>query len=325
MWEFPRLQFALLACLVILAGLLSLDLAEPTTWLLLGANGVVLLYQASWIVPFSRFWPKQVKDATEWDDANRLRILSCNVLMSNRNAHAFLQIVASFDPDVVLALETDAWWERQLSALETHYPHTLKCPLSNRYGMHCYSRLPLEDAKIRFIVEDDVPSMHGDLVLRSGSRIRFHFLHPAPPSPTENAKSVERDGELMRVGLKMAKHSDPVVVCGDLNDVGWSRTTQRFRRVGRLLDPRRGRGMYNSFHANYFFLRWPLDHFFHSEHFFVREIRRLPRIGSDHFPVLLDLQLQPDRVNQQRPPVPDEEDIQQARETMQRAEQSDSS
>jgi hypothetical protein len=41
----------------------------------------------------------------------------------------------------------------------------------------------------------------GDIVFsyRDGEKVRAHFLHPAPPSPTENAESKERDAEL--VGL----------------------------------------------------------------------------------------------------------------------------
>jgi len=309
-----------MACAILAASFLLLDISEPEGGIIAGTAGAVLVYQAFWIIPFSPFWPKQVKRATEWDDANGLCILTSNVLTPNRNAEALLRLVAETDPDVVLTLESDDWWEQQLAPLERDYPHTRKCPRSNLYGMHLYSRLPLEDAAIRYLVEKDVPSMHGRLILRSGRAIRFHFLHPAPPSPTENATSLERDGELMCVGLEIAQTSEPVVVCGDLNDVAWSRTTRRFQRVSRLLDPRRGRGMYNSFHARYFCLRWPLDHFFHSDHFRLRKIRRLPAMGSDHFPVLLHLQLQPDKAHAQETPEPDSEEKEQARETAQRAQ-----
>ncbi|WP_257900204.1 hypothetical protein [Marinobacter sp. F4206] len=42
---------------------------------------------------------------------------------------------------------------------------------------------------VPYIIEDDVPSMHALVELRSGDRVRIHFLHPAPPSPTENPES----------------------------------------------------------------------------------------------------------------------------------------
>ncbi len=59
-----------------------------------------------------------------------------------------------------------------------------------------------------------------------------------------------------------------------------------------MLDPRIGRGLYNSFHAEYPFLRFPLDHVFHSNHFGLVELKRLPYIGSDHFPLLVVLNIE---------------------------------
>lgn len=42
-----------------------------------------------------------------------------------------------------------------------------------------------------------------------------------------------------------------------------------------LRHPDVGRGMSNTFQAGWWFIRWPLNHLFHSEHFTLEEIRRL--------------------------------------------------
>ena len=62
-----------------------------------------------------------------------------------------------------------------------------------------------------------------------------------------------------------------------------------FKRIANVLDPRIGRGLFSSFHADYPMLRWPLDHVFHSEQFELLSLDVLPDIGSDHFPVLAGL------------------------------------
>jgi hypothetical protein len=55
--------------------------------------------------------------------------------------------------------------------------------------MHVYSRLPLAESKVDYLVAPDIPSMHTLLTLPSGDKIRHHFLHPTPLSPTENDES----------------------------------------------------------------------------------------------------------------------------------------
>lgn len=179
-------------------------------------------------------------------------------------------------------------------------PYSVKCPLDNLYGMHVYSRLPFSEEKISYLVEKDVPSIHLSLELRTGDKVHMHFVHPAPPSPTENTESTERDAELIIIARSIAETDQPVIVTGDLNDVAWSATTRLFRKISGLLDPRVGRGMFNTFHVDYPFLRWPLDHLFHSSHFKVKNIQRLPPIGSDHFSLFTMLVYDPDgRISQE--------------------------
>jgi endonuclease/exonuclease/phosphatase (EEP) superfamily protein YafD len=298
--DFPRLQFAVLATTLLLADLIFLDLGEATTWLLIGIVLLCLAWHLWWIAPYTPLWPLEVKAARDGRSDRHLSIITANVLTPNRNAGALLALVRQLKPDVLVTLESDRWWQDQLDTLEPEMPHTIKCPLDNLYGMHVYSRLPLDESEIRFLVEDDVPSIHTLLKLRSGDVVRVHFLHPAPPSPSENPESSERDAELVIVARSIVDSDQPLIVAGDLNDVAWSPTTRLFRKLSGLLDPRVGRGMFNTFHAGFPFLRWPLDHLFHSQHFTVRSIQRLPSIGSDHFALLAQLSYMPSQASDQK-------------------------
>lgn len=58
-------------------------------------------------------------------------------------------------------------------------------------------------------------------------------------------------------------------------------------------------------------MRWALDHIFHSPCFTLVAMKRLPSIGSDHFPVLTTLQYEPEKEceQQQNAAKPDAEDI----------------
>lgn len=291
--DFPRLQLAAVAALLFWAQIIWLDLGQGITWALVSVTLACLIWQLWWIIPYTLLWPLEVKTTKNRNPDRRLSILTANVLTTNRQAETLLKLVKQYEPDVLVTLESDEWWQRHLDTLQADMPFSMKCPLDNLYGMHVYSRLPLEDTEISYLVEDDIPSMHAQLKLRTGDLIRIHFLHPAPPSPTENPESAERDAELVIVARSVVNSDQPVIVTGDLNDVAWSATTRLFRKLSGLLDPRVGRGMFNTFHANYLFLRWPLDHLFHSQHFTVNSIQRLAPFGSDHFGLLTELSYTP--------------------------------
>lgn len=297
--DFPRLQLSAFALLLLAAGVVIAGLQGLTPVILLGVAVCLgcVAFQAWWIVPYTRFWPVEVLDANGATPC--LRLLTANVLTPNREAPGFVSMVRENNPDILITLESDAWWQEHLDTLDEDYPHSVKVPLDNLYGMHLYSRLPLSDTEVAWLVQEDVPSIHTCVHLSDSLTLRLHVLHPAPPSPTQNEESTQRDAELVVVAQSVARETGPVVVTGDLNDVAWSMTTRLFRKISGLLDPRVGRGMFNTFHAHYTLLRWPLDHLFHSEHFTVSELRRLPDFGSDHFPLLVELCYQPKRGDDQ--------------------------
>ena len=292
-FEFPRIQVTVLTAVTLLAYLAVAGWRDVEDWVLIAVLAACVVFQLIRIAPYTPLYPKQLLSAVHPDPSRTLTVLVANVLTPNRESAALLRMIRDHAPDVVLAVETDAWWESRLDELETDYPHTVKHPLDNLYGMHLYSRLELFDPEVLFLVEDGVPSMHAEVALRSGSRVKLHCIHPAPPSPTENETSAERDAELLVVAKAVAESNGSVVVMGDLNDVAWSASTRLFQKVSGLLDPRIGRGMYSTFHARYPFLRWPLDHVFCSADFTVLSIARLGDIGSDHFPIHAVLHHQP--------------------------------
>ncbi|GAB3258699.1 endonuclease/exonuclease/phosphatase family protein [Larkinella harenae] len=322
-WDFPHLQLTVLAGL----GLVGwLTLSRSTEWPMLAAMlGLLaaLVYESWLIYPFSPLHRKQVKFAGKGPgknnlDDNTIQILNANVFMDNTQCPDVLKLVQKHKPDVVLVLEANQRWKEALKTLESDFPHQILHPLENTYGLLFYSRFPIRHHEIRFLVEDDIPSIYVQLELRSGQRVHFYGIHPMPPSPTEHYRSTERDAELVIVGKEVRKQKEPVIVAGDLNDVAWSHTTRLFQRISGLLDPRIGRGLFNTFHARYFFLRWPLDHIFVSHHFKLRKIRRLPNCGSDHFPILVSMVYAPEAVTRDVP-EPEKDDLEEAAEIVDRA------
>ena len=306
-FDFPRVQIAFLTALL-LVGHAAVGIRGWLDWGTAAGLGACLLYQLARIWPYTPLRAKQVIDAGDVSGSEPLSIMVANVLTPNRKAASLLEIVARCDPDLLLCVETDRWWETQLDVLAGRYPHSVKCPRDNLYGMHLYSKRPLADAELKFLIDDGVPSIHAWVVLASGRRVRIHAVHPTPPAPGENPSSAERDAELLLVARDVAEEHAPTLVFGDLNDVAWSSTTALFQKISGLLDPRIGRGMFSTFHAKYPFMRWPLDHIFTSADFTVAAIERLPAFGSDHFPILARLQHAPAAKAEHEEPSADADD-----------------
>lgn len=311
-FDFPRLQSFVFGLTLLLVEIVVVDLTTLQGWVLISITCMFIVVQGWWVLPYSPLIKPEVKLATASQNEAQISLLNANVFTPNRNAQALLDLINHYQPDIVVTLESDQWWQDQLTTIEKDYPYSLKCPLDNLYGMHVYSKIKFIQRQLAFLVEDDVPSMHFLFQLGSATDVRLHVLHPAPPSPTENKTSVERDGELLQIAKycqKQQKQNDvPVIVAGDLNDVAWSRSTRLFRKMSGLLDPRVGRGMFNTFHAKYWPVRWPLDHIFHSAHFRLVKMERLAKIGSDHFPIYVQLAYQPAKEEEQQGLTADSED-----------------
>lgn len=319
-FDFPRLQLAILA---LFCCALCLPLNHILGWLfwpLLLSNAATAAWQLWQISAYTPWRKPQVLAYHGEDNEHSISILASNVLTPNRQAHKLLALIEQHQPDIVLTLESDSWWEQQLAGLERDYPHTVKIPLDNLYGMHLYSRLPLQNTEVLYRVREDIPSIRAQVKLRDGHWVYIHCLHPMPPSPTEAQTATERDGELLLVGKEIAASDQSCLVFGDLNDVAWSDTSRLFQRISGLLDPRVGRGLFNTFHAQYRLLRWPLDHIFHSNDFLVAKLRVLPDIGSDHFPIYGQFQYRPAAEAVQPEPETETGDHQEAREKIAAAE-----
>lgn len=313
-FEYPRLQklVANLFFIVLWTVFPSSNTIIYTVFIiLLAANAIYIIYL---ILPFTRIWKKQVLNISKEIEGNGISLMIANVYQDNTNYKGCLKEINKVNPDIVLLLETGPTWEKETNILEKDFPYTIKAPLDNTYGMLLYSKLPLEDGSIKFLVEDEIPSIHVKVVLPNEKRIQLYAVHPTPPVPTENPTSMQRDKELLLIA-DLAKEAEiPVIVIGDLNDVAWSFTTELFLKMSGLLDPRRGRGFFNTFNAHYPFLRFPLDHAFISVDFKLIRIKRLNNFNSDHFPMFISLQYEEIAKLQQYGMEPDADDIETATE-----------
>lgn len=319
-FDYPRVQISALGLSVFGTAFWARRKLRKFDRTLLKSVAAAIAWQLFRIHRFTRLAPKEVAKACEPRDERSVSLLISNVRMRNRQPGSLLKLIAQLQPKVILLLEPDKWWTEQLVSLDRDYPYSIKQPQNNTYGVLFFSKLPLVQPEVRFLVQQDVPSIRTRIVLPNGCEFLFYGMHPKPPGRENRDGDIRgtgpRDAELVVVANEVKDLNKPVVVAGDFNDVAWSHTTRRFRRIARVLDPRIGRGFYNTYNAEYPWLRFPLDHLFHSEHFALINFDLQSYIGSDHFPIFFALSLEPKAPRRQEPPQADADDHKEAREDL---------
>jgi endonuclease/exonuclease/phosphatase (EEP) superfamily protein YafD len=304
-FDFPRFQIAIL-CLISLILLARFAKQGVARIVLIGLVAAAFLYQLYFIIPYTPLYSTQAKNYSGQKNQASFTILAANIKMDNEEVEEFLTLVSEYNPDILVITEPNAWWDEQTVSLAKEYPYSIKVPLENTYGMILYSRLELKNEEINYLAEENIPSFVAKVILPDKQDFDLFTLHPTPPKP--GTPTYDRDTEILIVGRRIKTTDRPSVVVGDLNDVGWSHTSRLFQRYSQLLDPRKGRGFYNTYNVFIPLFRYPLDHFFFSEDFGFIRLEKLRAIGSDHYPVLLELNLDKSRSNQNNIPEPDPDD-----------------
>jgi len=289
-WVYGRQQTCIL--LAVIAGLFLFLYGVDS----LPAALLMLAYAAAFVTcavdlwPYMRGRPLEMPTALPGAEGTGLSVLLLNVLQENTNEEAVRARIREANADVVFLSETNARWRSALRRLETDYPYTSLLPKEKHNGLLVYSRLPIARVQERYFCQSHVPSLTIDIDA-GGREVRLYCIHPRPPRPRDATEHL--DDELMIVADELRQQDRPALVMGDFNEVGWSWMVRQFKDHASLCDPKRGRGLYNSFGAGNPFLAWPLDHIFATDDFDIKQIRRLKACGSDHYPMLYRLLLRP--------------------------------
>lgn len=325
MFDYPHVQLTTFTLIALLVYFFRFDIRSWRDYAFVLILAACFLFQLTKIYPYTPLAGYQVENNLQVDPHNTLSLVISNVLQKNKEHQKVLDEILTKDPDVVILTETNRRWRDSLApALKSFgYRFNTEMPLDNTYGMLLYSKLETIQPQVEFLLEDSIPSIHTRMRMPSGKIIEMHIIHPTPPMPPHDETSTDRDAQMMMVA-KMAKNSPyPVIVAGDFNDVAWSESTSLFQNVSELLDPRVGRGFYNTFNVNSWLMRWPLDHLFVSEEFRVMDLRLGNDVESDHFPLYVKLSLEPRAAAEQKMEPASKEEIQEAEKQIEKEEEKD--
>lgn len=222
-------------------------------------------------------------------DSRNLRILQFNVLTTNTHRGRLISLVAQEDPDILILQEINQPWVNALEALSEGYPHTYIYPRNDNFGMGLYSKLPLHNARMSYATRG-VPGILAEIKV-NGRTIRLFNFHALPP--VSRRALAARNTQLAAFKPFVESQSDLVIVVGDMNTAMWSPFyTDAIREAG-LINSRQGFGTVPTWPAWFPLLSIPLDHCLLSPEIRVLDTRAGPNIGSDHYPMIIDIYVPP--------------------------------
>jgi endonuclease/exonuclease/phosphatase (EEP) superfamily protein YafD len=215
-----------------------------------------------------------------------LRIVSSNIAFFNKTQEELIKFVREENPDVILLYELSPEWTQTLKQLEADYPYFEIDPRERHSGIGLYSRLPLESKEVTTVGSWPSPVIVAKLIVNQVP-LTIVAAHPDPPVSWTMTES--RNDQLIDLADLLVQQSTPLVVTGDLNTSSWTPAFERLVHDTGLRDSRKGFGVQASWNAFVPVLRTPIDHCLVSPRVRVLDRRVGRNIGSDHFPIVLDL------------------------------------
>jgi endonuclease/exonuclease/phosphatase (EEP) superfamily protein YafD len=270
-----RLQYA---ALLVVAGALALALRQP--YLVAAAVALAVVNIAA-IGP----WQHAPRAAASSEDPT-LRIVAFNVRSDNHRYGQLAPLVARLQPDVLGLLELTPGWARAARRASSRVRPRRFVVQRGAYGMGLLSATPPTAVNARRFPAD------GPAVLiarfRVGDRpVTFVLVHVHTPF----AGSVH-ERELRALAAARPSLGSRLIVCGDFNTVSWSAQFRDFSRSAGLTDVFRGAWHGYSWPSWSPLLAVPLDHCLISSGLAVQGRHFGPSIGSDHFPLVVDVAIE---------------------------------
>lgn len=171
-FDFPHFQLTVLTFLALCTYFIRFDIKRRNDYLFVSMLIACFIFQVSKIYPYTPLAAFEVMDATQSNPDKTLKIFTANVLQKNENIQKLSSEIKRHDADILLFTETNQRWKNDiLPSIGAAYQYQVEIPLSNTYGMLLYSKFQLIDPQIKFIVEDNIPSIHSLIKLPAGDTI----------------------------------------------------------------------------------------------------------------------------------------------------------
>lgn len=252
-------------------------------WRWAGVALLCLAINAAYVVPW--YLPNSAQANGE---GQKLRLLLSNVLWDNDQHADVIEFVRREKPDLAFFQEVTPRWAKEFAALNTEFPHSRLHPEDEAGGMAVFSRMPFVRAELAPLADYNGPAVI--VQINIGNRlVSIVSVHPPPPGGKKNFD--HRTEILNQTAAFVNPLPEPKILIGDLNTTMWSPYYKRFVGQIGLKNARKGFGVLPSWPTQLPPLFIPIDHCLVSQEIQVTNVRTGGLVGSDHLPLVVDLQI----------------------------------
>lgn len=271
-----RVQYALLFLVVAIA---MFALRSP----LLGAVSAVGAVLAA--IPIVSYMG--VPTARAAAGSASFRVVTFNTWFRNHDYAEIGRFLEKTQPDVIVLEELSRDAALRLGGHLHSYPYSHNDP--QRHGAVVFARWPIVSAES--LTMSDGPARAARVTLDwHGTQVTVLGVHLHWPLGPTNSR--RRNAELDTIASFAAARTEPLIVAGDFNITPWSRHFRTALQRSGLNDSAAGHGLAPSWPSQFPPLGIRIDHCWVSRHWRSTDVRLGPSLGSDHLPLIADLELQ---------------------------------
>lgn len=249
----------------------------------------------------SRYWIAVLAfSATTVDnDALSLRILHFNLDRHNSQPEKVLQYLDNQTVDLLSLQEVTPEWDKHLRSHLTHYQIAAAEVRQNSQGStlliptNASRILTLQSTKTLHLPEgSERPLLVGEFSM-DGQSLLFLSLHTTRPRSQATVDFQRRElAAITQWSQAKQAQGQHVIAMGDFNSTSWTRGFQNLLRRGNLVNSQQGYGWQTTWLAGWpSVLRIAIDHCLYSDGFITINRSIGPALGSDHRPLIVELQL----------------------------------
>ncbi len=214
------------------------------------------------------------------------KILSINAHNKNTAPEKLKLLIKQTTPDLLLIMEMTDSLEDALQDVLSAYPSRLECDVRDGFRITLLGKNEFREGKITYHGPGDTPLLHAKTDI-DDKEYQIYSAHPKPA--LNKGWSQERTIYFSEIKDVISREHDRTIMMGDFNTVPWEPWFLDFLQHTKLKSTLKDHGYRITWPTKISYVGIPMDHILVSKGVEYRQLKIGPYVGSDHFPISINL------------------------------------